>query len=443
MTSTVSSPAAPPRPGITEEPGGADHPPAAPAAPIGHRGLTTRGRCLLAGGLAASVCSIFLSERDLLRVGLLAILLPVVAWVVAASRRTRLVATHHVTPRRLSPGAEGSVDLLVTNSGNTRTRPIELLEPAVGDLSTGTHCMIPALARGRSAVSRYPLRPLRRGRFVLGPPQLRLGDPFGCWEDNRTLPVRTEVLVVPRVVALQGSPVSGGMRSAPSGRAAQGSVGGDPDVGVRAYQRGDDIRTVHWRASARHDDLMVRLTEPVSHGGATIVLDHRARAHAGRGPDASLEVAVSLAASTALHLLSGDQHVRLVSHTGRELAGGHDIADDVLAGLAVLDADPNPNVSIAAVTAPGLLIGIFGALDDTATSLIVAARRRRANSIAILLAAEDWGGSDSMSGARRLLLAAGWRVVVLRRGDDLAEVWRQACATGDGWGTAAVRRTAR
>ncbi len=307
----------------------------------GHRGLTTRGRCLLAGGLAACLCGVVLDERDLLRVGLLAALLPLLAWAITATRRTSLTAAHYVTPERLSPGATGSVALVVTNEGTNRTRPIELLEQGTPELSTGTHCLIPALAGGRAAVSHYQLTAQRRGRFVLGPPQVRLGDPFGTWEDNRTLPVVSEVLVVPTVVALQGSPTSGGSLSAPSGRAAQGNVGGDPDVGVRQYQRGDDIRTVHWRATARHDDLMVRLTEPVSHGGATVLLDHRSGAHSGSGADSSLEIAVSLAASVTLHLLGDDNHVRLIAQNGRQLAGGHDIADDVLASLALVEGDPS------------------------------------------------------------------------------------------------------
>ncbi len=32
-------------------------------------GLTTRGRCLLAGGVATAVCAVVLDERDLLRIG--------------------------------------------------------------------------------------------------------------------------------------------------------------------------------------------------------------------------------------------------------------------------------------------------------------------------------------------------------------------------------------
>ena len=78
-------------------------------------------------------------------------------------------------------------------------------------------------------------------------------------------------------------PISTGTRSAAADRAMSGATGGDPDVGIRNYRSGDDIRTIHWRASARHDELMVRLEEPVSHGGAVVMLDHRARAHAGEG----------------------------------------------------------------------------------------------------------------------------------------------------------------
>ncbi len=406
----------------------------------GRRGLTTRGRCLLAGGVAACVCAVILDERDLLRVGLLAALLPMIAWCITATRRTHLSAIHQVLPERLSPGMSGRVRLIVTNDGASRTRPIELIERATEDLSTGAHCLIPSLPRGHSAVTSYALSARRRGRFVVGPPQVKLGDPFGTWEDNRTLPVFAEVLVVPTVVPLQGSPTSGGSLSAASGRASKGTIGGDPDVAVRQYQRGDDIRTVHWRASARYDNLMVRLTEPVSHGGATVLLDHRAAAHRGAGVDSSLEVAVSLAASVALHLLGQDHHVRLVSHTGRVLAGGHDITDDVLAGLAVLTLDESGSVSPAAVSVPGLLIAILGQLDRASAALLIAAKRRSTNAVALILAADEWGGPPAEWDVGPQLISAGWRVVLIHPGDDLAMVWRRACTIGDGFASFAQSR---
>ena len=53
-------------------------------------GLTTRGRCLLAAGAAASLCGVALGERDLLRVAVFLVALPLVAAAVVARTRFRL-----------------------------------------------------------------------------------------------------------------------------------------------------------------------------------------------------------------------------------------------------------------------------------------------------------------------------------------------------------------
>ncbi|RIJ79268.1 DUF58 domain-containing protein [Nakamurella silvestris] len=411
-----------------------------PVRPIraNRRGLTTRGRCLLAGGIAAVICAVILDERDLLRVGILAVAIPVIAWAVTATRRTALTATHQVQPELIRPGTTGRITLTITNAGRGRTRAVEITEAATPDLTAGVHCLLPPLKRGRSGVATYRLQATRRGRFVLGPPRAQMGDPFGTWEDTRNLSAVTEVLVVPSVVALHGMPASAGSRSAASGRTTVGTVGGEPDVGIRPYQRGDDLRTVHWRMSARHDDLMVRLNEPVSHGGATILLDHRAAAHRGTGAGSSLESAITFAASIALHLLTADHRVTLINHGGLVLADGHNIADDVLAALATVEEDQDDEVEKTAAAVPGLLIAVLGDLDPTTARLLVAGRRRSANAIAILLDTPGWdptadGPPAGTTETAAVLRAGGWRVVVLRRPDDLGQAWRQVCAVGNGY----------
>lgn len=405
----------------------------------GPRGLTTRGRCLLAGGIAAAICALVLDERDLLRIGIFAVILPLIAMIAGAIRRVRLSASHLVTPARIDPGTTGAVALFVLNAGSSRTGTLEVSERATPDLTAGVRCLVPPLRPGHRAQTDYPITATRRGRFLLGPPTVRVGDPFGLWEDHRTLPVRTEVLVVPTVVALAGMPVSTGTRSAASDRAMSGASGGDPDVGIRNYRNGDDIRTIHWRASARHDELMVRLEEPVSHGGAVVMLDHRAAVHAGEGVRSSLETAVTLAASISTHLLSAEHQMRLTTHTGRVLANGRDIEDDVLAALAVLEPDPAGSLSGASVAGAGLIVAILGALDQPSARLLTAARRRGTNGIAMLLATPDWDPRGPMSdpAAVAMLQAAGWRVVTVRSGEGLAMAWSRACA-----GSAAYRRTA-
>lgn len=403
------------------------------------RGLTTRGRCLLAGGVAAGACSFVLDERDLLRAGLFAVGLVLLAVVVGLTRRVRLSAEHRVTPARLEPGTRGSVRITLHNSGAGRVSALELTEPATDDLTTGLTCLLPPLRRGRSAQVDYPLRATRRGRFELGPPLIRIGDPFGLWQEYRVLPARTQVLVVPAVVPLSGMPSSRGTRSAAADRARSGAMGGDPDVGVRQYQYGDDIRTVHWRASARSEDLMVRLAEPVSHGGATIVLDHRAAALRGAGPTSSLETAVGLTASICLHLLQAEHQVRLTTHTGRDLAHGRDIADDVLAALAVIAPDATGALHPSALGRTGVTVAVLGALEPSTARLLTAGRGSGTTAVALVLEVADWSaGADPdrerTAEAIGVLRAGGWRVVRVRRQEPWAAVWARACSgRSDAW----------
>ena len=418
--------------------------------------MTTRGRCLLAGGVAAVVCAVVLDERDLLRVGIFAAVLPLVAWLIVSARRLRLSVEHHLGAAPLHPGSVGSVTLTVTNVAALRSSPMEITEAATRDLTGGLRCLLPSLRPGRTARTEYRLHAIRRGRFVLGPPRVRISDPFGLWESHRTLDVITEVLVLPLVVPLSDSPASSGSHSAATDRAVLGTVGGDPDVGIRPYRSGDDIRTVHWRASARSEDLMVRLEEPVSHGGATVYLDHRDFAHRGEGASSSLETAVTLAASVCLHLLSAEHQVRLVTHTGRVLADGRVAADDVLSGLALVEPDDTP-VRPVTLGGTGLVIAIVGDLDEAAARTLSAGRRRGTRSIALALDTAAFQAARPGSGeptpdrstpavdrpepaAIDLLRTQGWRVVRIGPHDDLAQAWRRACAFRSTGTPAADRR---
>jgi len=57
-----------------------------------------------------------------------------------------------------------------------------------------------------------------------------------------------------------------------------------PVASVREHRHGDDLRKVHWRATARSGELMVRLEERPWRAQATLLLDTRTRAHLGTGP---------------------------------------------------------------------------------------------------------------------------------------------------------------
>ena len=47
-------------------------------------GLTTRGRCLLAAGLALALCAVVLGQRDLLRAAVFLVALPLAALAIVS-----------------------------------------------------------------------------------------------------------------------------------------------------------------------------------------------------------------------------------------------------------------------------------------------------------------------------------------------------------------------
>ena len=68
---------------------------------------------------------------------------------------------------------------------------------------------------------------------------------------------------------------------------------GDDFYALRPYQVGDDLRRVHWPATAHNDELMIRQHELPWQERTTVLLDVRATAHVRE----SFELAVSAAAS--------------------------------------------------------------------------------------------------------------------------------------------------
>ena len=68
-------------------------------------GLTTRGWCLLAAGLAAALCAVLLNERDLLRVAAFAVVLPLLAALVIAFSQVKVRATREPGPSRMPVGS--------------------------------------------------------------------------------------------------------------------------------------------------------------------------------------------------------------------------------------------------------------------------------------------------------------------------------------------------
>ncbi|MFD4904359.1 DUF58 domain-containing protein [Kitasatospora purpeofusca] len=413
----------------------------------GLRGLTTRGRSFLAAGLTAVVCSYLLGQDALLRVGVLLAALPLAAALLLANTRYRVASGRRLSPHRSVAGQEARVHLRVDNVSRVPTGLLLLEDKVPYVLGPRPRFVLDRIEpRGHREVS-YRVRSDLRGRYPLGPLQLRLSDPFGMCELNRSFAASDVLTVVPQVLPLPFVRLTGEWAGQGESHTRSLALAGDDDVILREYRAGDDLRRVHWKSTARYGELMVRREEQPRRARATVLLDTRETGHRGSGPASSFEWAVACAASVCVHLLERGYQTRLLTDTGHAVPGvqgdgGHTAADTsgvILDALAVVDLSDGAGLSRAEeplrAGGEGLLVAVLGELDEEQTARLARLRGRTGGAVVLLLDTGTWaglrllspetGGEEFRERARRLR-EAGWTVLTVRAGDSLPDLWRAA-----------------
>ncbi|WP_107459260.1 DUF58 domain-containing protein [Streptomyces colonosanans] len=413
-------------------------------------GLTTRGRSFLAAGIAAAICAYVLGQGDLLRVGLLLAALPLVCAAVLHRTRYRVAGSRRLSPSRVPAGSEARVHLRMENVSRLSTGLLMLQDRVPYVLGPRPRFVLDRVeAGGRREVS-YRVRSDLRGRYPLGPLQLRLTDPFGMCELTRSFSAYDTLTVIPRVEPLPPVRLTGEAKGYGDGRQRSLALAGEDDVIPRGYRHGDDLRRVHWRSTARYGELMVRREEQPQRARCTVLLDTRGIAFQGAGPDSAFEWAVAGVASTLVHMLERGFSVRLLTDTGSSVPGegaegfagasqeSADAAGLMMDTLAVIDHSEGMGLSRAYEVLrggnEGLLVAFFGDLDEEQAALAAKMSRRSGGALAFLLDSDTWGrepadvpGSPDQSEERlRTLREAGWTALLVPRGVSLTELWREA-----------------
>ncbi len=330
------------------------------------RRLTRRGRIVLGIGLLLAAAGVLLAQRDLFWLGAFGLILTLgallmVSWPIRGLRHERLLAVSSVPV-----GTEIHVKLRLQTSGRGPARLLhfeDVVPPSMGIRPRF------ALSGRLSAVGEnvgYRLVGQQRGRFRLGPLLVRSLDPFGLAHNDMAFATTTEIAITPRVHPLARLQSGAAGASAETHSARAGLVGQD-DVLVREYRRGDDVRRVHWRSTARTGQLMVRREEQSWQPTTRLLIDNRRSAHAGLGNHGSFEWAVSAAASAGLSLLASGSTLELAAADGLRLGPDADRAvrsaqlldeltdihltraDELDAGLAAAGDEQRPGSSLLAI----------------------------------------------------------------------------------------------
>lgn len=361
--------------------------------------------------------------------------------VLAASPR-RVVVTRRV-PARARLGEPVMTSLAVQNTGSRTLhgRLRDAWQPTAGAPAERARLSIPPGERRRLQI---PLVPRRRGELSSEFVVIRSRGPLGLAGRQSRHDVRGALRVLPAFASRKHLPSRlARLRELDGNTSIQVRGQGTEFDSLREYVRGDDIRSIDWRATARAGTTMLRTWRPERDRQVVIIIDTGRTAAARVGDstrlDASLEAALLLA---ALASRAGDHvHLLMYDRVARARVSGVDGAallpalTDAMSPVHARLVDTDWAGAFAAVrsltTRPSLVVvltaqdaaesarGFLGAFPDasrsttllvgsaTDDSIVQVARRRDSRIDVYLAAAAEQTISDAQVVADAVRRAGG------------------------------------
>jgi uncharacterized protein (DUF58 family) len=161
----------------------------------------------------------------------------------------------------------------------------------------------------------------QRGLFTLGPWQARLGDPFGFFSVTLDYQQTNSIIIYPPVVHLPTLTLPKGVAPG-AGRTSRSTLEVTTNAsGVRGYLPGDTLNRIHWRSSARMDQLMAKTFDLEPSGDLWIILDMDSSVQAGADEESTEEYGVILASSLADRALRENRAVGLAAYGVKSAVG--------------------------------------------------------------------------------------------------------------------------
>ncbi len=343
-------------------------------------------------------------------------------------------------------------------SGTVRVRE-QLPFGRLGDSEAAAVLLVPG--RASSAVFRH--HDLPRGRHRIGPLHVDLVESYGVARRRVVADGAAEFVVVPEVVEVGLGRESRALGDGSRRQREHSLAGGEDDPVTREYRRGDPMRRVHWKATARHGELMVRQEEQHGLPSARVVIAVAAEGWSdarptvppstGRrsGPAApaiplvsdAFEWAVSFAATVAVEVGHAGS-LTVLATPGGSLVARHDPDSTTafLDDLADLRLDDDLGAPAPTPSPREPVVAVVSGLRRLELDLLVASRAVGSSAVAVVVTpalplgagltsrpARDVEGTDRAVGrvlgpdeVAGALVDAGWRVVEADSSDDVGRL---------------------
>ena len=228
------------------------------------------------------------------------------------------IERHH--PDRIMWGDEAEVRFTATIPQGMRWLSITDVTPF--DLGSSARYVVSPFS-GEVLQRSRPINARRRGLHTIGPTLIQSGDLFGIGSTSRQVGGTGRILVYPQIVPAGDLPVT--PESPQPVLPNQRPLFFDPHRirGVRDYQVGDAMRSIHWTASASIGSLVVKELEPAISQDVVIAVDMSQASHPRSGRHRSGELSVIAAASLMHHYVTVDRRP-----VGLRLAGLDAVTSD-------------------------------------------------------------------------------------------------------------------
>lgn len=243
------------------------------------------------------------------------LLLCIVDLILAGSPRA--LRFERRLPQAIRLGETTTAQLFVTNSGRrtVRGRLRDGWQPSAG--ATGNHRSI-VVPRGERRSIVVPLTPFRRGERRAVHVTVRSFGPLGFAARQASIRVAGSVKVLPPFNARKHLPSRlAKLRELDGATSVMVRGQGTEFDSLRDYVRGDDVRSIDWRATARRKDLVVRTWRPERDRRVVIVVDSGRTAAARIDNETRLDTAFESALLLAALATRAGDRVDLVIYDRR------------------------------------------------------------------------------------------------------------------------------
>lgn len=262
-----------------------------------------------------------------------------------------LAITMELPYTEISAGTKAILEVRLQNKG-LWARPEALVRVPVRNLTIPEveeqyHFVLPATVPGAQIEAAAEINIPLRGVWEIGPAQLIGTDPLGMFARRGPHSSALRLLALPQILDIpwiwRRQLLSPAARILSGARARQGGE----FWGVRPHEPGDELRHVHWKATARRGDLVVKEYAKSRELSVLIWLDVSRASLIGFGAHSSLEMSLSLAASLLVAFQQMDQAVALVGQGLPSLLAtpsrGQTAITRLLRALAVVQAQEGPS----------------------------------------------------------------------------------------------------